>query len=188
MSDLPPLHTDRLLMRPLRDDDIEAFAALHADPRMMQPLGGTLSRPQSEAVLARIRAKTATSGLGPWGVELPGRAGLIGLVGLARAELEAAFTPCVEISWRLAPAHWGQGYATEAARAALDFGFRTLALAEILAWTTPDNRASRRVMEKIGMARDPAGDFDHPRLPQGHPLRRHVLYRVSRGGSRGGRG
>lgn len=182
VSEQPELRTTRLSLRAVRDDDIEAFATMHADPRTMQFLAAApLSRAESEAALSRIIANTRKHGVGPWAVEVRERTGLIGLVGLSRSELEVPFAPCVEIAWRLAPEHWCRGYATEAALASLDFGFKVLGLTEVLAWTTPSNIASRRVMEKIGMARDPAEDFDHPRLAVGHPLRRHVLYRVRAG-------
>lgn len=178
VSDQAELRTKRLRLRALRDDDIDAFATMHADPRMMQFLAAPLSRAESEAALLRIVASTRKHGIGPWAVEVRDRAVFIGLVGLARSELEVSFAPCVEIAWRLASEYWGQGYASEAALASLEFAFKTLGLNEVLAWTTPSNSASRRVMEKIGMVRDPAEDFDHPRLPAGHPLRRHVLYRA----------
>ena len=103
-----------------------------------------------------------------------------GFIGLSIPSFEAPFTPCVEIGWRLDPEHWNRGYATEGARAALDFGFVSLQLAEIVSFTVPENVRSRRVMEKIGMTHSPSDDFDHPALPQGHPLRRHVLYRMAR--------
>ncbi len=118
-------------------------------------------------------------GFGQWVVELPGAASFIGVVGLSAVGYQAAFTPAVEVAWRLARAHWGRGYATEAARAALDYGFGELGLAEIVAVTTPANLRSRRVMEKLGMTRAPQDDFDHPRVPAG-PLRRCVLYRLRR--------
>lgn len=177
---MPVVRTTRLILRPLRDDDLDAFAAMHADARFMRYLAPPLSRTESAAALTRIRASADEAGLGPWGVELLGRPGLIGIVGLSRSQLEVPFAPCVEVVWRLAPEHWGRGYATEAAQAALDFGFGVRGLPEILAWTTLANRASRRVMEKLGMTREPSEDFDHPRLPEGHPLRRHVLYRARR--------
>jgi RimJ/RimL family protein N-acetyltransferase len=112
-------------------------------------------------------------------VEVRGGAAFAGFVGLSVPRFEAHFAPCVEIGWRLAAQHWGHGYATEGARAALAFGFGTLGLEEIVAFTAPRNVRSRRVMEKIGMTYDPADDFDHPLLPEGHPLRRHVLYRIA---------
>ncbi len=174
------VRTDRLVLRPLADEDVDAFAALNADPRVMERFPATLSRAETEDLVGRIRANLAMHGYGVWAVEVPGRARFIGIVGLHRATFEAPFTPCVEVAWRLAAEHWGQGYATEAARAALRFGFEELGIEEILAWTTPGNVASWRVMEKLGMRHDPAADFDHPGVPEGHPLRRHVLYRITR--------
>jgi ribosomal-protein-alanine N-acetyltransferase len=118
-------------------------------------------------------------GFGYWAVELPGEASLIGAIGLSRVR-SLPCAPATEIGWRLAPAYWGRGYATEAARAALEDGLFRLGVDEIVAFTVPANVRSRRVMERLGMARDPANDFDHPRLPPGHPQRRHVLYRIRR--------
>jgi ribosomal-protein-alanine N-acetyltransferase len=105
----------------------------------------------------------------------------VGFTGLAVTEFEAHFTPAVEVGWRLARSAWGNGYATEAARAALSFGFEEAGLNEVVSFTAPANRRSRAVMERIGMSRDPRDDFDHPGLPGGHPLRPHVLYRVGPG-------
>jgi ribosomal-protein-alanine N-acetyltransferase len=172
------LETPRLALRPLDEEDLAPFAAMHADARFMQYLAAPLSHAESAAALSRLRASYDDVGFGPWAVELREQPGLIGVVGLSRSQLEVSFAPCVEVVWRLAPAQWGRGYATEAARASLDYGFKVLRLLEILAWTTPANQASRRVMEKLGMTRDPSEDFDHPRLPGGHPLTRHVLYRA----------
>ena len=128
----------------------------------------------------RIREHFDRHGYGLWAVEVPGVADFIGFVGLAVPRFESHFTPCVEIGWRLAREHWGRGYATEAAHAALEFGFLDLALNEIVSFTATTNRRSRAVMERIGMTRSPDDDFDHPSLPEGHPLRRHVLYRAGR--------
>lgn len=175
----PEIRTERLLLRPLCDGDIDAFAAMNRDPRVMEFFPGLVSRDETEALVGRIRASVVERGVGMWAVELPERADFIGIVGLHQATFAAPFTPCVEVGWRLAADHWGQGYATEAARASLDYGFGTRGLSEILSWTVPDNRPSRRVMEKIGMKRDVAGDFDHPRVPAGHLFERHVLYRIS---------
>jgi RimJ/RimL family protein N-acetyltransferase len=144
----------------------------------MEKLASPLSTAESQAALTRIRHAIEAGGVGPWAVEIPNQAKFAGLVGLSSPTFEAAFTPCVEVVWRLFPDCWGRGIATEAARASLDFGFTTLELHEILAWTTPDNVASRKVMAKLGMTHDPADDFDHPRLPSGDPLRRHVLWRA----------
>ena len=145
---------------------------------------GRLSREQSDAVATRIRKHFDRHGYGLWAVELPELAPFIGFVGLSIPSFEAHFTPCVEIGWRLACEHWGRGYASEAATAALDFGFGELGLAEIVSFTSTVNQRSMRVMERIGMTRAPEDDFDHPSLAEGHPLRRHVLYRISRAGVR----
>lgn len=174
------LRTRRLHLRRWRDEDCDAFAALNADPRVNEFLPGPLTREQSDAVAARIARHIEEHGYGLWAVEAPGVTPFAGFVGLTAPRFEAHFTPCVEIGWRLAAEYWGRGYATEAARAALRFGFETLGLSEIVSFTVPDNARSRRVMEKIGMTHDPAADFEHPSLPEGHRLRRHVLYRVSR--------
>ena len=125
----------------------------------------------------RIEAGFAADGFGLWAVEVAGGPPFIGFVGLAVPRFEAHFTPAVEVGWRLAREHWGRGYATEAARAALDYGFGTVGLEEVVSLTVPANTRSIAVMERLGMTRDPADDFDHPRLPEGHRLRRHVLYR-----------
>lgn len=180
MSDSPTLRTPRLILRPWRDEDLVPFAAINADPAVMEFFPQTLDRRESEAAAGRIRDHFARQGFGLWAVEVPGAAEFIGFVGLSVPRFEAHFTPCVEVGWRLARSQWGRGYATEAARAALDFGFRDLALDEIVSFTVPANRRSRAVMERIGMTHSPADDFDHPALPEGHPLRRHVLYRSRR--------
>ena len=176
----PEIRTQRLLLRAFRDDDIDAFAKMNADPDVMLHFPLTLSRAESFEMIRRIRAHHQAYGFGMWAVELPEEAVLIGMVGLARATFDAPFAPCVEVGWRLAARYWGRGYATEAARASVRFGFQPLGLEEILAWTTVGNQASRRVMEKLDMTYDPAEDFDHPNIPEGHPLRRHVLYRLRR--------
>jgi RimJ/RimL family protein N-acetyltransferase len=145
----------------------------------MEHYPGTLTREQSEAfVRDRAVPHFAEHGFGLWAVEVPGIAPFIGYVGLSVPGFDADFTPCVEIGWRLAFEHWGKGYATEAARVALDFGFSEAGLEEIVSFTVPANRRSIAVMERLGMTY--AGEFDHPRLPPGHRLRRHVLYRLAR--------
>ncbi|TXH37168.1 MAG: N-acetyltransferase [Rhodospirillaceae bacterium] len=174
------IQTSHLLLRSWRDSDLPAFAALNNDPRVMEFMPKLLSREESDAMAARIRMLMAIQGFGFWAVEVPGIADFIGFVGLHRPSFEAPFTPCVEIGWRLARAYWGKGYATEAARAALAHGFTALGLNEIVSFTVPANRRSRAVMERLDMTRDPAEDFDHPVLAVGDPLRRHVLYRLTR--------
>jgi RimJ/RimL family protein N-acetyltransferase len=176
----PVLRTDRLVLRPLRDADLEPFAALNADPQVMQFFPKPLTRAESDAVAGRMREHLARHGFGFWAVEAPGVAELVGAVGLLVPSFEAPFTPCVEVGWRLARDYWGRGYATEAASAALAFGFDRLGLDEIVSFTVPANLPSRRVMERLGMTRSPADDFEHPFLPAGHPLCHHVLYRLSR--------
>lgn len=176
------LRSARLLLRQWRDDDVAAFAEFSADPAVMQYLVPFADRAAMDAWVMAARKHWQTHGFGPWVVELPGEASFIGAVGLNNLRFALPFAPAVEAAWRLSPGYWGQGYAYEAARAAIDDGFGRLGLNEIVGFTVPANRASRRVMEKLGMTRDPAEDFDfeHPRLPPGHPLRRHVLYRLRR--------
>ena len=176
---IPTLSTEHLNLRPWRVEDLPAFAALNADPRVMEHFPAVLSREESDAAADRVAAHFDRHGFGLWAMEIPGVAPFAGFLGLYVPSFDAHFTPCVEIGWRLAVAHWGRGYATEGARAALAFGFEDLALQEIVSITVPGNLRSRRVMERIGMARDPAGDFDHPAIPEGHALRRHVLYRIA---------
>ncbi|HEX8114975.1 MAG TPA: GNAT family N-acetyltransferase [Kofleriaceae bacterium] len=174
------LSTERLVLRAWRDADLAPFAALSADPRVMEHFAAPLSRAESDAMVERIREHFAGHGFGLWAIEVPGVADFIGFVGLVHVPFTAPFTPAVEVGWRLAAEHWGRGYATEGARRALEVGFEQLRLEQIVSITMPANQRSRHVMEKLGMRRSPADDFDHPRLPEGHPLRRHVLYRLSR--------
>ncbi|MCI0360930.1 MAG: GNAT family N-acetyltransferase [Planctomycetaceae bacterium] len=174
------LRTSRLLLRWWRSDDRAAFARLNADPRVMEFFPKALSREESDAVANRIEAHFQQHGYGLWAVEIPGVTHFAGFIGLAIPRFEAHFTPCIEIGWRLAAETWNRGYATEGARAVLDFAFLHLGADEIVSFTVPANVRSRRVMEKIGMTHNPADDFDHPALPEGHSLRRHVLYRLKK--------
>lgn len=175
----PELRTDRLRLRAWVDDDREPFAALNADPEVTRFLGGPLSRRESDATADRIAAHFGQHGFGLWAAELPGAAPFLGFVGLSIPSFAAHFTPCVEVGWRFARRWWGHGYATEGARAAAGFGFRTLGLAEIVSFTVPANVRSLAVMQRLGMRRAPEDDFEHPLLPPGHRLRRHVLYRLA---------
>jgi ribosomal-protein-alanine N-acetyltransferase len=181
MSALATLSGGRVYLRRWRDEDREAFAAVNADPRVMDFFRGRLSRAESDAMIDGIEKHFDEHGFGLWAVEVPGVAPFIGFTGLSHARFKAQFTPCVEVGWRLAYEHWGRGYATEAARLALGHGFGTLGLAEIVSYTSATNIRSRAVMERLGMRRDPNEDFDYPTLPEGHPLRRHVLYRLASG-------
>ncbi len=172
------LRTPRLILREWRDDDREPFAAMCSDPAVMDFLLPFPDRAASDAWIARMRAHNDEHGFAYWAVELPGEASLIGAVGLSWVRtLPVPFAPAVEIGWRLARAYWDRGFATEAARAARDDGFFRLDRAEIVAFTVHANRRSQLVMQRLGMQRDPDGDFAHPYIPDGHRLQRHVLYR-----------
>ena len=179
------LRTERLLLRQWQPDDLEPFAALNADPETMRYFPAPIQREESDAFAERIRRQIESEGWGLWAVEAVGIAPFIGFVGLARPSFEAHFTPAVEVGWRLARDHWGRGYATEAARASLAYGFDELGLVEIVSFTSLLNEPSWRVMERLGMSHDSADDFEHPRLPEGHPLRLHVLYRLPRTSAEG---
>lgn len=174
------IRTDRLLLRRWRDADRDPFAALNADPAVMEHMQGLMSRERSDDFVDRIEAHWDEHGWGLWAVEVPGAAPFVGYVGLWPADSLAS--GMVEVGWRLAHAHWGHGYATEAAGEALRVGFTDVGLPEIVSFTVPQNVRSRRVMERIGLIRDPSGDFDHPRVdPVAHPqLVRHVFYRLGR--------
>lgn len=180
MQPVPIIQTQRLILRGMRDGDFAPFAAMNADPRVMEYFRATMTRDQSSAMIRRIEDHFARYGHGFWMVEAVGVADFAGIAGLMVPGFEVRFAPAVEIGWRFAPACWGKGYATEAARALLAFGFDRVGLEEVVSFTVPANRRSRRVMERIGMTHDAPGDFDHPNLPEGDPLRRHVLYRLSR--------
>ena len=175
----PTIETERLVLRRWRDADREPFAALNADPHVMEFMPKRLERAESDALIDRIEGTFDQHGFGFWAVEVRGGAPFAGFVGLSVPRFDAHFTPCVEIGWRLAVEQQGHGYATEGARAALAFGFEQAGLDEIVAFTTPKNAPSLHVMEKLGMRRDPADDFEHPLIEVGHPLRHLVLYRVS---------
>jgi ribosomal-protein-alanine N-acetyltransferase len=171
------LRGPRVLLRRWRDADAAPFAALNADAEVMRHFPSVLSREQSDAMIARARAGIEARGWGSWALEIDGECA--GFVGLTSPAFSAHFTPCIEIGWRLARKFWGRGFATEAALLALQYGFETRALEEIVSFTATTNTRSMRVMERLGMSRDAADDFDHPNLPADHPLRPHVLYRLS---------
>lgn len=174
------LRTERLLLRRWRESDRDPWAAMNADPRVMEHFPSTLSREQSDDFVDRHAALLEDQGWGLWAVEVVSGAPFIGFTGLAVPGFEVPGRPegCVEVGWRLAAEHWGRGYAPEAARAVLDRAFGELDRDEVVSFTAVGNANSRRVMEKLGMAHE--RDFDHPKLPAGHPLQRHVLYRLAR--------
>jgi RimJ/RimL family protein N-acetyltransferase len=190
------LNTERLILRRWCESDLTAFARLNDDPAVMEFMPRRLNRDESDAFAARIQLDMESRGWGLWAVEVKGAsptqqarpqmgvAGggvpFIGYVGLSVPTFDAHFTPCVEVGWRLAKEHWGRGYASEAAAASLRFAFEQLKFKQIVSFTASLNSRSIRVMERIGMTRDLADDFEHPRLSPGHPLRRHVLYRINR--------
>src|SRR3954454_21697910 len=174
MSAFATLSGSRVCLRRWRDEDRGAFAAMNSDARVMEFFRSRLSRVDSDAMVDRIEMHFSEHGFGLWAIELPGVAPFIGFAGLAWARFSAHFTPCVEVGWCLAFEHWGHGYATEAARSALGYGFGTLALPEIVSFTSAANHRARAVMERLGMRHDAADDFDYPTMPEGHPLRPHV--------------
>lgn len=176
--DGPTLRTERLLLRRWRDEDRAPFAAMNADPEVMRFFPSPQDRATSDALVDRADASFEERGFGLWAVEVPGVAPFAGFIGLWTPAFDAHFTPAVEVGWRLAAWSWGRGYAPEGAAASLAFAFGTLGLDEVVSMTTEANLPSRRVMEKIGMTRDPADDFDHPTYPDWEG-RRHVLYRIT---------
>jgi RimJ/RimL family protein N-acetyltransferase len=175
----PILRTRRLVLRQWQDADLDPFSAMQADPRVMEFYPSYYDRIETAATIARFQQHFIQHGFGRWVVEVPGVAAFVGCVGLAVVTFDAHFTPSVEVGWRLAFEHWGKGFATEAAQASIDFAFEQLNLNEIVSFTTPVNQRSRNVMERLGMKHAVNEDFDHPNLSPGHPLRRHVLYRLS---------
>lgn len=176
----PELRSERLLLRRWRGEDLEPFAELNADPLVMEHFPATLSREESLAYIERQEASFDAHGYGFWAVEVVGEGLFAGFVGLQSVEDEMPFAPALELGWRLARPCWGRGYATEAAVAATRFAFSDLGLSELLSYTAEGNLRSRRVMERLGMRRDPSEDFSHPKLEPGHPLSEHVLYRLHR--------
>jgi len=176
------LRTERLLLRRWKESDRRPFAALNADPEVMEHFPAPLDRDESDELFERIEMGFERHGFGLWALELRRSGELIGFTGLAVPPFEAHFTPAVEVGWRLARFAWGAGYATEAGRASLAHGFGELGLEQIVSMTAVGNRRSRAVMERLGMTRDPADDFEFPNLPPGDPLRPHVLYRLRSSG------
>lgn len=173
------LLTPRLHLRTWRDSDLPEFVALNADPRVMEYFPACLSPEESQALLGRLCAHFSEHGFGVWALQERSSGRLIGCTGLLQLGAELPCAPGVEIAWRLVRAHWGQGYAQEAAQAALACAFEQLGLPQVVAFTTRSNLRSQQLMQRLGMLAEPAADFAHPRLPAGHPLRPHVLYRIT---------
>ncbi|MBV1851200.1 GNAT family N-acetyltransferase [Catellatospora tritici] len=173
------LTTDRLRLRRWLPGDRAPFAALNADPEVMEHFPAVMSRQDSDTLIDRIEAGFEERGFGLWALELAESGQFIGFTGLSVPRFEAPFLPAVEIGWRLARPFWGHGYAAEAARRSLAFAFDDLGLDEVLSFTATTNTRSQSVMARIGMTHDPADDFDHPSVPEGSPLRRHVLWRIT---------
>lgn len=170
------IRTERLLLREWREGDRDDWAAMNADPEVMEFFPSTLDRAESDAAFDRFSTALEAQGWGLWAVEHEGR--FLGFTGLSPVSFEAPFTPATEVGWRLRRDVWGHGFATEAARAAVRFAFDELGLPEIVSFTSVGNARSRAVMERLGMTHDPSDDFDNPNVAVGSALRRHVLYRL----------
>lgn len=173
------LETEHLLLRTFKESDVAPMLAINQDPKVMEYFPALQNEEETRALIDRINAHQEQHGYSLYAVELKATGEMIGFVGLMYRDFEAHFTPVVEIGWRLASTHWNQGYATEAARAVLDYAFSVLGLKEIVSFTSEINMPSRRVMEKLGFTHNPKDDFDHPKLEPSHRLSKHVLYRVS---------
>jgi RimJ/RimL family protein N-acetyltransferase len=180
MDEKPILETERLILRQWRDDDIEPFAAMNADPRVTAALGVKPDPSGIRALIERIATSFRQNGFGLWAVEVRGGMPFIGFTGLSIPRFEAPFMPAVEVGWRLAFDHWGKGYATEGAKAALNLGFHTIGLEEIVSFASVANTRSHAVMKRLGMRHDPQDDFDYPGMEPTDPLCRHLLHRLKR--------
>jgi RimJ/RimL family protein N-acetyltransferase len=176
------VYTDRLILRDWHGDDLEPFAFMNADEKVMEFYPATMNREESDALAMRIQQDMDAIGFGLYAVEVKSTGNFIGYVGLSEVRFPAAFAPAIEIGWRLAAPSWGRGFATEAARACLTHSFSQLGFPELVSFTTRTNKKSIAVMERIGMSRRPEEDFEHPKLPVGHFQRPHVLYKIENPG------
>ncbi len=176
----PFLTTKRLLLRPWKGSDREPFQQMNQDPQVMEFFPALLSHEQSDTLMKNIQRELIEKPYGFWAVELKNQIPFMGFVGLHEPTFEAAFTPCIEIGWRLSSQHWGKGYAYEAAQKILDYAFNDLGLEEIVSFTAKINKRSIKLMKKLGMQTNPNEDFDHPKVKEGNPLKRHVLYRLKK--------
>ena len=170
--------TERLILRQWRASDLEPWVAMNADPEVMHYFPATLSREEAEAAMVRAQAGIEEHGFGAWAMERRDDGAFLGFTGLMRLKDDNPLYPGVETGWRLARHAWGQGYASEAAKASLKYGFEQLGLDSIVAFTATTNLQSQAVMIRIGMTRREDLDFDHPSLPKGHPLERHVVWKA----------
>ncbi|GGU58388.1 N-acetyltransferase [Pseudomonas laurentiana] len=180
MTPILELESARLVLRQWQDDDLREFAAMCADPQVMRYFPAPLTRLESAALIGRLRGHFAEYGFGLWALERKDSGAFIGMTGLLTVNFNAAFAPAVEIGWRLARRHWGLGFASEAAWTCLRCAFAQLSLEQVVSFTSESNLPSQKVMQAIGMQQDPGSSFEHPRIPPGHPLRPHVLYRINR--------
>jgi RimJ/RimL family protein N-acetyltransferase len=175
--------TDRLILRNWKESDLVPFYEMNCDPKVLEFLPRALTREESDGLVQKFKTDLGKNGFGRWALELKTSGQFVGFVGLSKPNFQTDFTPCVEVSWRIAYPFWGKGLATEAALKAVHLGFTDFNLTEIVSFTVPMNVRSIRVMEKLRMTRDPKEDFNHPSLESGHPLERHVLYRLQKTGS-----
>lgn len=173
------IETDRLILRAWKKEDLLPFAKLNASPQVMEHFPKTLSLEETQTLITNLQDRFIKNGFSFFATELKATKEFIGFIGLNIPGYVTPFTPCVEIGWRIDTEFWNKGYATEGALACLNYGFETLGLKEIVSFTATTNKPSEKVMQKIGMTRDLAGDFDHPSLDPDHPLSRHILYRIS---------
>jgi RimJ/RimL family protein N-acetyltransferase len=176
----PQIETKRMLLRPWRDVDVEAWVAMNSDPQVMEFFNGIDARVDLEAAAERLRARLVRDGYGWWIAELRESGAFAGVLALQDVPPDLPVAPAIEIGWRLVPEFWGNGYATEGAHSLLEFAFAKLEKNEVVAFTAAINRRSQRVMERLRMRRVPDDDFDHPRIAEGNRLRPHVLYRITR--------
>jgi len=177
MGEIIEIETERLILRQWRDEDKPLFAKMNAHPEVMKYFPALLTVEESNILAGKIEKLIATNGWGFWAVELISTGQFIGFTGLNQPTYELPVSSCVEIGWRLAQEYWGNGYATEAANASLDFAFQNLVLEEVYSFTAVSNQRSRAVMERLHMI-NMETNFDHPLVPENHPLREHVLYKI----------
>jgi RimJ/RimL family protein N-acetyltransferase len=174
------LRTRRLILRRWKESDLLPFARMNADQRVMEFMLGKMTKEETRQSIEGVKKHFDAHGFGRWAVEIDDSGKFIGFVGISIPPYTLPFSPCVEVAWRICPEEWGRGYAPEAAKEALRDGFERVGLEEIVSFTTLTNLKSRRVMEKLGMQHCPDQNFDHPMVPEGHSLRRHVLYRMGK--------